>query len=488
MAITFLTDNRAKKIAFWALFLVMAAHLILYVGTTANPFLRSDGWFFVSDFLIPFYEGNFGFSDLYVVRNAADHVQPLHRILFIINAILFDLDFRYEAVLGALFAVVLAGMMCLHFKKTHGITEFPKDLTLGMLAVVALVFSLNSTITFRWSLPAIGFMPVFLNVGFFIYLSNCIVKNEGSGILLVTLGFLVLFVGDDVSVLVMIVAVLVLLVAAFVQKKNHIWKYLIIIMSMVAAYQLFKGYMVSEYVGNGNKSVILNCVEYYIENWDVIYKVIAAPFSDSFIHQMHLSMYPDIKEGVSLFMGYALIFLHLYTWYVFFKYKLYKKSYLPVMLMLYSYALTAGIMMYRVPDFGVNYIHSPRYVKTYQIGLWGCAWGLLSLYAVKGVTSSYVKLYKNVLYVAVFLIMLVQFVHAGRAWNAQKYNIAWQKRHAAKIVYYGGDELFGKPCPEANPRYPICKMDHERRDTLVGFLKINKLNVFSERIRQDYLY
>ena len=158
------------------------------------------------------------------------------------------------------------------------------------------------------------------------------------------------------------------------------------------------------------------------------------------------------------------------------------------MLMLYSYALTAGIMIYRVPDLGVNYIHQPRYVKTYSIGLWGCAWGLLSLYVVKGTASSYVKSYKNILYVAVFLIMLVQFIHARHAWNAQKYNIVWQKNHAARIVYYGGDEFLGKPCPEVNAKSKICRMGQKRRETLVGFLKDNKLNVFSERIRQDYLY
>lgn len=478
------------KILYGSLFLALSLNLLFYVGTTANPYLRSDDWFFLSDFLVPFYSDNFGFSDLYVLRGAADHLQPMHRILFILNAVLFDLDLRYEAVLGALFAVALAWMMSLHFKRSHGITDLKKDIALGMLAVVALVFSLNSTITYTWSLPAIGFMPVFLNIGFFIYLSSCIVKNEGSGILLATFGLLVLFVGDDVSVLVMIVASLILVIAAFVQKQNHIWRYLLIIISVVIVYQLFKSYMISGHVGEGNKSAILNGIKYYIKNWDVIYKIVAAPFSDSLIHTTHLRKYPDVKEGVSLFLGYAIILLHLYTWYAFFKYKLYRASYLPVMLMLYSYALTAGIVIYRVPEFGVNYMHQIRYVRTYQIGLWGCAWGLLSLYTVKTATTSRVKLYRYILYATVLFVISIQIIHARQAWVGQKYNIAWQKQHAAKIAYYGGDKILGKPCPEVKPGYPfpICKMDQVKRETLVGFLKEKKLNVFSERIRQNYLY
>ena len=284
------------KNVFWFFFLILSIHLIFYVGTTANPFLQNDGWFFVSDFLIPFYGGDFGFSDLYVVRGAADHVQPLHRILFFLNAILFDLDFRYEAVLGALFAVFLAGMMCLHFQKVHNFNELPVDIVIGMLAIVALVFSLNSTNTFTWSLAALGFMPVFLNVTFFIYLSNRIVRNEGSYFLFVTLGMFVLFVGDDVSVLVMIVAGLVILIAALVQKQAHLLKYVAVIMSMVILYQLFKAYMIDNDVGSGNKTVLLNAVQYYMNNWGVIYKVVPAPFSDAFFHVMHLRRYPMMKE------------------------------------------------------------------------------------------------------------------------------------------------------------------------------------------------
>lgn len=488
MVASFLTEYRTTRTAFWAFFLILSIHLIFYVGTTANPFIQSDAWFFVSHFLMPFYSGDFSFSDLYVIRGAADHVQPLHRILFFINAILFDLDFRYEAVLGALFAVLLAGMMCLHYQKSHNIARLPGDIAVGMLAIVMLVFSLNSTNTFTWSLPALGFMPVFLNVSFFIYLSNRIVKNEGSDLLLITLGMAVLFVGDDVSVLVMIIAGLVLLIAGFVQKQAHIWKYLIVIISMVIVYQLFKGYMVSKDISSGNKTVLLNAVQYYINNWDVIYKVIAAPFADGFFHGMHLRKYPMIKEVISLLLGYSFIFLHLYTWYAFFKYKLYKKSYLPIMLMLYSYALTAGIMVYRVPDFGADYIHQPRYVKTYLIGLWGCLWGLMSLYSLKRETGGKEKLYKKLLYVAVVIVLVVQLVLINHAWTGQKYNIAWQKNHAAKILYYGGDKTLGRPCPETGARFPICKMSPEKREMLIGFLKENKLNVYSERIRKDYLY
>ena len=116
---------------------------------------------------MPFYNGEFGFADLYVTRGGADHVQPVHRILFFINAILFDLNLRYEAVLGAVFVVLIAVIMCLHFVRSHNIDSIPQGVAVGMIVMVVLIFSLNSTNIYTWSLVALGYMPIFLNIGFF---------------------------------------------------------------------------------------------------------------------------------------------------------------------------------------------------------------------------------------------------------------------------------------------------------------------------------
>ena len=483
-----LVEFRLTKVLFWVSFFILSFHLLYFVGTTAGPYLQNDGWFFVSDFLIPFYNGDFEFGDFYLIRGAADHVQPLHRILFFINAKLFDLDFRYEAVFGAFFVVLIARMMCLHFQNTHHITELPKDIAVGMLAIVMLVFSLNSINIYTWSLVTIGFIPLYLNIGFFIYLSNLIVKDKGSDLVLIAFGAIVLFVGDDGAVLVMVVAGLAVLIAGFIIKKKNILKYLFIIISMVLVYQLYRSYMIGYGDGGGaaKKSVIYNGILYYLNNWGVIYKVIIAPFSDGFLHRIHLKTFPGIKEELSLFIGFSFMFLHLYTWYAFFKYKLYKKSYLPVMLMLYSYVLVAGIMIYRIPNFGADYMHQPRYIKAYQIGLWGCVWGLLSLYSVKSLTSEKKHLVINGLYFAAGLVLIVQLFITNHAWNAKNPINAWHKKHAANIIYYSGENVLEKECTKVSSR--ICRTDPETRKRLIGFLKEEKLNVFSERIRKDYLY
>ena len=203
-------------------------------------------------------------------------------------------------------------------------------------------------------------------------------------------------------------------------------------------------------------------------------------------------MFPGIKEELSLVLGFSFMSLHLYTWYAFFKYKLYKKSYLPIMLMLYSYALTAGIMFYRVPVFGYEYMHQPRYFRVYNIGLWGSALVLLSIYYVKSTSGGTVAVTRRkirwLLYFAVFIVVGVQLTLANHAWKDKKYQLAWQKQHAKNIIYYSGDTDFGVPCTKAKASFPICSMNSSKREELIGFLENEKLNVFSERIRKDYLY
>lgn len=474
------------KFVFWLLFSALSIHLLLYTATTANPYLRSDGWFFVSDFIMPFYNGDFSFSDLYILRNDSDHAQPLHRILLFINAALFDMDFRYEAIFGAFFAVLLAGMICVHFKNSHKLKVLPKDVAVGLLALVMLMYSFNSTITYTWSLSTLGFLPLFINVAFFIYLSNSIVKNSGSTLALMIAGAFMLFVGDNSSVIAMVAAGIVVLIAGIILKQRYALKCLASIVLMLIVYKIFRSYMVGDVPVSGKNSNFLDNLGYYFKNWDIIYKVLVAPFSDSFIHIMHLRAFPEIKNEFSFFLGCSLIFMHLYAWYGFFKYKLHEKSYLPIILMLYSYLFIAGIAFYRVPIFGHEYLHQPRYVREYQIGLWGSILALLSMYCVKNEMNK-AMVARKVLYLAVVIVVGAQSILINKAWESRKHVIAWQNNHAKKILYYSSYTAEGKPCTKGKASFPICRMEKSRRERLVGFLEDNKLNVFSERIRGDYL-
>jgi hypothetical protein len=60
-----------------------------------------DQWQMVRSVLGPYFAGEFQFLDLVVSGNS--HVKIGYRALFLLNAIFFDLNTRYELTLGFLF-------------------------------------------------------------------------------------------------------------------------------------------------------------------------------------------------------------------------------------------------------------------------------------------------------------------------------------------------------------------------------------------------
>jgi len=471
---------------YWVFFLAMATHLILFTWSVANPYIRSDGWFFISDFLQPFYSGNFHFSDLYTLRGNTDHAQPFHRLILLVNAKLFDLDFKYEAIFGSFFNILIAALLSLHFKKTHNsqLQNQPIKELIALITITILVFSLNSTVNYSWSLVTMAFFPLSINIMLFIAISNHINSNKTPGFLIASLTLLVLFAGDDAGILALLSASLILTLLWPITKNKNTWKYLAIIVVSMLFYELFKYNVVNILSESKANNSILKSLEYYLAHWDSLIQILSAPFADSLIHKRHLTSFTSYSDQISLALGLFLIVLHLFFWYSFFKHKLYQHSHIPAMLTLYSYALIAGIMIYRVPTFGYEYFHQPRYVLSYQIGLWGCILGLLSLHISKRPAPS---LSKALFYLGTSAIIIIQILLVNIAWKSPPYLAIWQKEHAKNILFFSSERDKGKPCSKGKMSFPICKMHPEKRNSIIEFLEKERLNVFSSRIQKAYL-
>jgi hypothetical protein len=471
---------------FWFVFSLMVLHLIAYVASAANPYVRADGWFFVTEFLIPFYRGEFDFKDLYHIRSALDHAQPMHRLLMFANAKIFSLDFRYEAVFGALFCVLIALVICLHFIKTHKLLALPKDIAIGLIVLVSVIFSLNSTTTYTWSIVALGYMTQFFIILFFIYLSGLVINRTDRWPGLIALMCIMLFVGDDASMLALIVAVFALSIISLVTRDRYYFKYLILLVATLVTYKVYSASVITMQNPGAEKLDLMGVVTFYIQNWRDLFILVVTPFADSIFHKQHLRFIGDYAGALSATIGLVIFLLHVYAWYAFFRYRLYEKSYLPVFLMLYSYALMAGIFVYRIPGYGVEGLHQPRYVRSYQIGLWGCLWVMLSVYWHRVSVIDNGRLLRRLFLFVSVSLLLTQLALSTHAWKGKKYELAWQDRLGSHILYYGGDQINGVPCPEGRSPLKLCKLKDKNRNKAVGFLKEKQLNVFSDRIRGAY--
>lgn len=472
---------------FWLLIAILAINVVGYVANTSMPHVRSDAWFFVSEFLMPWYEGQFGFTDIYTVRGSGDHVQPIHRTLLFINAILFDLNFRIEAIFGVLFLIASCLILVRHILQITSHLQKDKSLYLLLFSFSMIVLGFNTTVIYNWSLVTLGYMTVFINITLFILMSKLITNNDQtchrSLILVSVVTALSLFVGDDIGILVGTLSVIVLGVVYAFGRKVHILKLAIIISSLVLLYTEIKAGILTNLSSNSSKNHLASAINFYFSDLSLLLEAIKVPLADSLLHISYLKKIFVEPEIASSLLGYMMICVHLVAWYIFIKYQLYRVTYVPVFLMLYSYALIAGILLYRVPDFGIGYLHSPRYIRAYQIGLWGMLMCYI-LYFMNMTAVGRENVRKGVTVVASFLI-LIQVCLILVEWGNSKYINKYSEEAAARLIYYSGESDIGKPCNKKTAG-PICNMTDSERARLIGFLKDKRLNVFSDTIRSRY--
>ncbi len=479
-------DEKTSGRIFWSLVAVLAINVVAYVANTALPYVKSDAWFFVSDFLMPWYEGQFGFADLYTVRSNADHVQPIHRILLFINAALFDLDFRKEAIFGVLFLIAICLVLVRHMQLAP--TNLQKDRSLPFFLFVfsMVVLGFNTTVIYTWSLVTLGYITVFINICLFILMSRYIINDgaDNRSLMLVSgVAAVSLFVGDDIGILVGILSVIVLGVVYAIGREVRVLRLAIIIGALALLYSAMKAGLITNLSPKSSKGDLSGAIDFYFSDISLLLKAMTIPLADSVLHTRYLKKIFVGPETASSLLGFVVLCFHLVAWHIFIKHRLYRVSYVPIFLMLYSYALLAGILVYRIPDHGIGYLHSPRYIRAYQIGLWG----MLMCYILYFMNLSVVgreKIRKGMMTVAVIL-MLVQTGLIHVEWKAGKYVNRYSEKAAARLIYYSGEHDIGEPCNEKTPG-PICQMKEGERARLIGFLKENRLNVFSDSIRSRY--
>ena len=481
-----LFSERKLNLIFFIGFALITINLIAYTFNTANPYLKSDGWYFLSQFLIPWYENGFNLTDIFVLRGHGDHGHPLHRILLYLNAQIFDLDFRLEAIFGILFLILICWMLIEHFRRN--VYNFTEDFTTTffLICLILIVTSFNSTTVYTWSLVTLGYMIVFLNVVFFILLSKYLnsKKYKKLDIKLLLMGIATLLIGDDSGSLVVGIAATSLLVVALLKCSRNIATMSGLLVVIIILYQCFKLVAYHYLNDTGATDSFSNFFIFMLQNIKDLPNIFLVPFANGLMNETHLKeifVAPEIASGI---LGYVVILMHIFCWIYFIKNRLYNKSYLPLFLMLYSYALIAGIIVYRVPDFGINYLHSPRYFSSYQIGFWGMILGMIMIYIHKMETTN---IKQKSIFVGVFTILLLMHIwYIDKAWNHQVYIKKYNENEANRMLYLAGEQALDMPCKK-DSRVRICTMNPQERDRVLNFLKENKLNVFSERIYQSSL-
>jgi hypothetical protein len=213
------------------------------------------------------------------------------------------------------------------------------------------------------------------------------------------------------------------------------------------------------------------------------------PLSDSLVHQSNLAVLTGGgAQGAALAMSAALLVAHLWFWWrcIFAtspERKYGTTTYLAASIMLLFYGLVLGIVLQRVPDFGFEYLHQPRYVMFYQLHLAALAIMVYREYRYVPLTTMARRAACGVLVASILVFGLLQVRLSTLAWEHGKYLSKYVEGAALTLGQLARDPDVEIPCADI---LLICEFPAEDRRRLLGILVRYRLNLFSPEFQAFY--
>jgi len=154
-----------------------------------------------------------------------------------------------------------------------------------------------------------------------------------------------------------------------------------------------------------------------------------------------------------------------------------------VALMLLFYGTLAGIALQRVPAFGIDYLHQPRYVLFYQLNL--AALGLMGYSAFMHWTpASRARQIAAVALLAVLVPLgLLQWQLSLRSWGQAKYLSQYVEGAALTMGRLAIDPAAEVECADI---LRICDFPVHKRQEMMELLLNYRLNLFNPSFQSMY--
>ncbi|MEN5207884.1 hypothetical protein ABE493_07160 [Stenotrophomonas terrae] len=473
--------------AFGILLVIAAsANALLYSDAVATPLVQSDAWYFLETFLPRYLEGSLTFLDLFMQRGAGDHAQPLQKLVLLFHTKYFDLDFRVEGLIGVAIGIAWCWAISREMMRQPQADPLRNAFSWICVGLVfALGLSLNSSNIFTWPLATLGYIPLLLGTLYFSLVMGQLLQKARPVLVLVATLLLGLCT-DEIALVLVIAAALACVPLLTSSRRSKLSTLAAGVTGLVLA-RIFL-WWVAQHAGTG-AAVLLpsrGLAESLLTT--EAFSGLLIPFSDSLVHlQLLTSRFPDNTGTAALVCAAAVIALQVFFWVTVigaWRARAYDRTLaMATFLMLVAYALTAGIILSRVPAFDWNYLHQPRYVMSYQINLVAIA--VMFHYRLTRSTPP-ASTKACVLERSAILLLISGLL--GVQWHASVYN--WKLPHY--LIPYWQNTALAMQRLATDPRSPptactdimtVCGYPEEERVKLISLLVDKQLNIFSSRFQ-----
>lgn len=449
-----------------------------FSSVASGPLLQADAWYFLDVFVSKYLEGSLRFWDLFVQRGGSDHAQPLQKLILLFHTRYFDMDFRIEGLLGTGLGIAWCAVLAVAAWMAQQRDGRPPA---SASAVMALVFvlglSINSTNVFTWSLVTLIYVTLFAATLYFLAALRIVGSRHVWW--MAPLGLLQGLLIDEVAIIVFVASIIAIGLFSPASRHNKIVAAVAALTGLLAARVIL--YIVSsrglEPAASSGRSLV-----------DVLFSVDAIrgamiPLSDGLIHAEHLQRsFPETSGAVMAGLALLVGLLHVYFWVVALaSARSGRRSgvlAIAVFLMLTSYALIAGIVVGRVSTFGWSYLHQPRYVLFYQLGLIAIALLFVHRLALSSVAPGTrpFRFEKFAVLTISLALLLVQVAVARASWQLPRHLTPYWQNASLVMQRLADDPTNAASCPDI---LSVCEYPVEQRERLMGLLAEHQLNIFS---------
>ncbi len=461
---------------------VISFNALAFSAAVAIPLPSADAWHFIESFVRPALENHLTIADFFVKRSPDDHAQPLQKLVMLADLHWTDLDFRVEAMIGI--AIGVSTCSALYWRMSKGVkTVRERNLAiLGGCVVFAVGLSLNATIIFSWFLVSLTWIS--LGLVFLYWFALGVASTPLRIFVSASLATLALgMVIDELAFPAF--AALLLAIAA----RDGFRRPRLLLAALIGGtaglaiarwtLQAMTPMADTASVTHGSMGALLGLVQ-QPDAW----KLVVGPLSDSLVHAVHMVGLPP-QQAIAIQVGIGVLLLvgHGYFWWraVFSRYRPQPEVLvMAVAAMLFFYAAVAGIVLGRIPEFGVGYIHQMRYVVIFQVNIIALAMMFFSpLQSSHGSAPVHVQ-GTRIAVTTALAALLLQIPLSMEAWANAKYLHNFSNKAEQTLVELAADPS-RVPIAGCPAILTICKAPSEDREATIELLKKHRLSIYSSR-------
>lgn len=468
----------------------LCLHVLAFAWEVADPVVVSDAWHFIDLVIQPYATGEFGVGDLFVKRNALDHSQPLNKLVSIANYEWFDLDYRYEAMLGALCACASVALLWAMWRRARALRGATPAEALALVAIAAVYLSIGASTAYSWPLVTMGFTTHLFVIGLAWAAWRAFVAGgRRRMVVLCATAVVTGVVADDVGLVAALAIVLATLLAGWRERR---WKpalavVLGISLSMAAYLLLYR--WISATPGHGAAPPLAPGLVALLVRPGDWWSLLMPPLAASVAHRVVLADWLGAANAGIAMQVVALVLVAAHAWFWTMAFwrgaRMNAVAHVAIVLMLLFYGLLVALWVTRIAQFGTDYLWQPRYAVLYR-------WNLVALLlmvlaqrmpaATVAPAPGVVRVAGHAALVLAALLLAVQWPLAMSSWREAPYIARYQAGEARQLVEMAAHG--GEPPAACVATLVVCRFPEARREQAIGFLRQQRLNVFDPEVRE----